>query len=164
MGQTTDFWEFVDSNADIAPVGRGRLRVKGGIVQSSVNGGAWGPFTPQATSKYGVGVLRPGADLIDADQTISPGTDKASIYVFPGPLTANRNLTVTNTGSPPFNKLCVIRSFDTSAFTVTIKDDTAAVLYTLAASPGAGMIRDVYLYFNPGTGHFAFFGDMVELQ
>lgn len=41
MGQTSDFWELVDSNADVAPAGRGRVRLKGGVIQQSVNGGAW---------------------------------------------------------------------------------------------------------------------------
>jgi len=41
MGQTQDFQEFVDSNADVAAAGRVRLRSKGAVLQQSVDGGGW---------------------------------------------------------------------------------------------------------------------------
>lgn len=41
MGQTTDFVEFTDSTTDLAPAGRARFRLHGGVIQQSVDGGAW---------------------------------------------------------------------------------------------------------------------------
>lgn len=41
MGQTTDVLDFSDSTAEVAPAGLGRLRKSGGVLQFSVDGGAW---------------------------------------------------------------------------------------------------------------------------
>lgn len=80
-----------------------------------------------------------GADLINADQTIQPFTDRAFFYVLPaGTLTANRIVTFGNTGfytaAGPVFVAGIIR-LDTSAFTLTVRRADATVIYTDPASP-----------------------------
>ncbi len=85
-----------------------------------------------------------GTDLPDADTTIEPWTDKAGVYVLQaGKLTANRVLTVNNTGgSGPFVVSILVR--DISANTYTIKNSAAATLFTKGASPGRAILFALY--------------------
>lgn len=89
-----------------------------------------------------------GADIPDADTTVNPGTDMASEYHVLGPLTANRVLTLGTGGTPLTAQAVTIVNYDTSAFTLTVKNDLVTTLFTFGASPGAGVIRWHQSYFS----------------
>lgn len=79
-----------------------------------------------------------GADLGDADATLQPFTDNASLYVLPpNTLTANRTITFGNTSAPGAgqNWLCTILRYDRTAFTLTIKKTDTTTIYTDPISP-----------------------------
>jgi len=109
-----------------------------------------------------------GADLTGlgaGDLAIAPGTDKAVLYVQPvgTPLTANRVLTLGVGGSPVSGHVVKVRIYDTSAFTLTVKDDAATTLFTFAASAAAGSVREAWFWFNVGTTHFSYFSTFFWL-
>lgn len=89
-----------------------------------------------------------GVDILDADATINPGTDKCSEYRLLGPLTANRILTIASGGTPLTTQTVNVVSFDTSAFTLVVKNGAGSTVFTFGANPGAGVIRWTQLYFN----------------
>lgn len=85
-----------------------------------------------------------GTVLTDADTTIEPFTDKAGVYVLPaGTLTANRVLTVNNTGGiGPWALWLAV--YDLSASTYTIKNSATTTIFTKAASPGRAILFQIY--------------------
>lgn len=77
-----------------------------------------------------------GANLTDANQTLQPVTDKASLYRQVTPLTANRTKTLGTTNA--FAGLTVyIQREDTAAFTLAVVNGGvgAGTLFTFAATP-----------------------------
>jgi hypothetical protein len=89
--------------------------------------------------------LRRGADLTDADITITPGDDKCSLYVLPaGTLTANRAVTVSPTNANSTDT-CRIVVRDTSSHTYRINNGGGTQIYLRAASPGCAQAFDLYL-------------------
>lgn len=80
--------------------------------------------------------LNRGTGLANADQTVQPGTDKASQYNRIIPLTANRNTTVGTTSVPTGMEVDIVRQ-DGAAFTNAIINGGAGAgtLLTFAASP-----------------------------
>lgn len=75
-----------------------------------------------------------GANLADTDATITPGTDKVSLYVMPaGSQTANRTITLSNAGAAQSEVVDIIRE-GTEAFTLTINNAAAGLLFTVPVS------------------------------
>lgn len=103
-----------------------------------------------------------GADLGDASATITPGTDLASLYVLRAVLTANRTVTLSNSGPPATSLLVIIRTYDTSANTLTINNAAATPLFTFAASPGAGVYRQIAFSFNGSA--WVLWGDLEYIK
>ncbi len=81
-----------------------------------------------------------------------------NLYTLPSTvaLTANRTITLGVTGAAT-GELIAVRRRETSAFTLTVKDDAATTLFTFAA----GLLREAGFQFD-GT-HFVFVG-YVRLQ
>jgi len=93
------------------------------------------------------------ATLTDANATITPLTDKRTLYVLPAAtLTGNKTLTVDDAEGADRDFLFVA-ILDTSANTYRIQNQAAAELYTKAASPGAAML----VQFIRLTGAWTFF-------
>jgi hypothetical protein len=77
-----------------------------------------------------------GANLGNADATINPASDKASLYLLPaGTLTAARVLTLGVSGAPITSSVLQVVRRDLSANTLTVNDDAGTTLLTFAASP-----------------------------
>lgn len=120
-------------------LGRADLRVHDGRLQYSADGGVtW-------LDPIGIGQPRPAAALLpDADLTIAPDTDKASLYILPaGRLTSNRVLTVDNAGGTA-SAAMYVAVFDLSAFTYTIRNSTPATAFTKGASPGQAKMYSLF--------------------
>lgn len=100
--------------------------------------------------KRGAGGLnaKRGIDIGDADVSINPGTDMCSEYHSIGPRTANRVLIVASGGAPLTTQTVNIVDFDTSGFTLTVKNAAGATQCVFLGTPGAGVIRWMQLYFN----------------
>lgn len=131
-----------------------RFRYESGTVQYSAdNGVTWMPVGH-------FGGLRFGGFLTNTDQTIQPGTDKASLYILlPGVLTANHVLTVGTTGANT-NDYCKIVRMDKSAFTYTIQNPTPTTLHTTTASSTV----DIGYNLNFSAGNWINWGSREFLQ
>lgn len=103
--------------------------------------GPMGALTPPEI--YSV-FFRRGPDLVNANQTIQPFTNRAAFYVLPaGTLTANREVTLGNTGFYTTAGMVTIVNIwraDTTAFTLTIRRADAGILYVDPASPPANRL------------------------
>ena len=121
----------VDDQGTVSDLGGG-----GGTVTSVVAGQnvAVDSSTP-AAPVVSTGAKR-GTALTDADQTLQPGTDKASEYAQTTALTANRVKTLGVT-SAVTGQLCRIVRRDTAAFTLAVANGgtNGGTLLTFGASP-----------------------------
>lgn len=116
-----------------------------GVVKTVDSNGAKGAF----------GVPGPaiGANLTDANATINPATDKASLYTLPAatPRTANRTLTLGTGGSPITNHVVSVWILGGGAFTYLVQDDASTALFTFAS----GATKQIANFYFNGT-HYVF--------
>jgi len=96
--------------------------------------------------------LKQGANLTDANATINPATDKASLYVLPAnTLTADRQLTLGLGGSPAVGH-CPAILVQPQTHNLGVYNDSAGLLFTFTASTQA---MQALFYFN-GAGHYTY--------
>lgn len=101
------------------------------------------------------GVIQPkaGANLTNADATINPASDAASLYTLPAAtLTGAHILTLGVSGSPITNSIVQLIRRDLTSNTYTIKDDAGTTLLVFASGPSGA--QGASFYFN-GT-HYVF--------
>lgn len=193
MGQTQDFQEFIESQAALSGPGTARIRLFGGVLQQSIDGGAWSTIggagglgtvtsvaataggllvvagTPTVAPTVGIDAIAantvignatggsavptaltkaqmqtllgtclydlvPAADLTDADQTVQPATDKASLYTIPATVTGTHIYTFGNTGATALRESFYV--VNKSSFSQTIKNAAGTTVGTLPAASG----------------------------
>lgn len=94
--------------------------------------------TPSPSASLPAAVLVPvrGSDLTNADVTVNPASDKATLYSLPAAtLTANHVLTLGVSGSPITNSVVQIERRDLTSNTYTVKNDSGTSLLIFAATP-----------------------------
>jgi hypothetical protein len=92
----------------------------------------------------------PGPDIPNSNVSINVG--QGSLFLIPpSTLSANRTVTIANTGSPVNGEVIAIARFDDSSYTVTVNSPTAIYVF-----PGDGIQRIAYFRYLTGSLHYEY--------